>query len=1607
MKDRLRRVIAFVLAVLIILPFLSKPAVFAKDDDSMLHKASDQVFKNDLRKEKNKHVITNYNDDTIVRVIVSTDSLPKIKSGTDNDYSNLKEAISAIAPDAEFKQDFDYLVSGFSLDIPFKFVKAISGLKGVRKVSIAREFYPTMTDALAMTQAKEFWQSQNYKGEGMVISIIDTGIDVDHKDMRLTDPSRAKIKNVKASSETTFNMKVPFGYNYADGNDIVKDDNQNSMHGIHVAGIAAANATDEDLASGNGIRGVAPEAQLLAMKVFSNNTDMSDAAYEDGIVKAIEDSVAMGADIINMSLGTDNGFNNPDDPEQVAIKNAVEAGVIVVVSAGNAAMSTTKDEQSRIITNDLNLKDNAAIGSPSTSLYALSVASMNNKTNTGYIGNTDGGVEFLYEEALHHDKLEENKTYPLVYVNLGKEENYSEGGNPIDLSGKIALIKRGDISFQEKIKRAADHNAAGVIVANDVEGRFGMAGIENETIPAVVVSKEVGESLESKTSVKFKIRKDYTGSWEVSPFTSYGPTPELDFKPDIMAPGGNINSTLNDNKYGKMSGTSMAAPHVAGAMALLVGNLRKENFSGDIIDFAKKSIVNTAQPLKDIANGTDLYVSPRRQGAGAIFIENALKNRVIITTDENTTTKALKEISGVVSFNLNLENIGSEDVTYNIDLSQVLTEKTDPNSKQVSSATLAGASVSVDKKTVTVPARGKAQVLVTLDVTNAETQQFAEGFIQFKSETAPTLGFSYMGFVGDWGKEPILDKPKSDSESKYGVLGLTSGSNYLGSEYNMWTMSESINPDKVGFSPNGDDNIDSVNLVLGLLRSAQSIKMDIVKEANENSPSLIHINTTNRVLKPSYRFKNPVNYFNGFWDGKIFNPTKGDYEVIEEGQYYVKVTAAVESNFTKEQVTYLPLKVDLTKPEVEILSHKWDGEEYVVKFKVKDHGVGLAADGVGAYVDNGDKENLYDDFTPGEYEYRIARDKIDDGKTHTVTIGAIDDVFNVRTKTIVINDVGVSFYNVTDKIINKSNRYLDSNLSDYTILGYAGSDVATIEIAGVSTGVEDNTFELKVPLKDGVNQLTFTAKNASGEVVSQGPLMLEKDITPPVLNITKPDISQLVFVNDFMLDLEGTATDESGKPVTVWLGFSSKVEAGTDGSFSGSGKIDWSRVMRVRAIDAAGNETIKEIRVVVDKDDVEFNLYTTGLSSLEFVSDKSKLVKNGKLMIKGNVTKPIKELNIGGVSVPVNKDLTFNYEYPLSEVNNHFTIKAIGLDDSVILTKGYTVYYDKTAPSLSFSPEVDEDDVIYTNKNPYEVSGIAGDNGQGYRLFVNGNEVASFDSTASQGETSNSKEFKINVDSSTGNALLIEMIDSFSNTTVKRYTFNFDDKAPVINVGNIVDKSLEIGSKLEISAVDDKDASPLLEMSLNGEEYKGEAITEPGTYRLIVKTRDRAGNESEETIDFTVAEKYTVKTEILNVTVGDFIDIAKAVNILDSKSKLLAPISVVPKTKLPKEEGTHKVEAEVTFPDGSRESVIITIVINAKKIVAPVKPEDSKPIKNNRPSKIRVDEEVGSSAVKKTTDKRLKTPKTGEIGIKPIYSVMIIIVGGICISALKRKRYDN
>lgn len=193
--------------------------------------------------------------------------------------SGIKDEVQKITNQA-IDKSYGYVVNGFATKAKVGDIKKLREIKGVKSVTLAKVYFAADTSANNMANVSTVWSNYQYKGEGTVVSIIDTGIDPNHKDLRLSDESKVKLtaKDIDGFTENSgygryFTSKVPFGHNYSDNNDIITDDDPKEQHGMHVAGIVAANGTGKNSASS--VVGVAPEAQLLAMKAFSNSDSSS------------------------------------------------------------------------------------------------------------------------------------------------------------------------------------------------------------------------------------------------------------------------------------------------------------------------------------------------------------------------------------------------------------------------------------------------------------------------------------------------------------------------------------------------------------------------------------------------------------------------------------------------------------------------------------------------------------------------------------------------------------------------------------------------------------------------------------------------------------------------------------------------------------------------------------------------------------------------------------------------------------------------------------------------------------------------------------------------------------------------------------------------------------------------------------------------------------------------------------------------------------------------------------------------------------------------------------------------------------------------------------
>jgi lactocepin len=556
---------------------------------------------------------------------------------------SVKSAIAKKAIPVTYKESFTTVINGFSGEVKFGDIEDIKQLVEVKSVHIAHEYTrpnvdkgakPDMLYSKDMVNAKETWQDYGIKGEGTVVAVIDTGIDPSHKDMVLSPETKVDLTSSKVEStkETKglkgkyFTEKVSYGYNYADHDSEIRHlGAEASMHGMHVAGTVGANG---DEANG-GIKGVAPETQLLAMKVFGNDPGMP-STFSDIYIKAIDDAIALGAD--DISLGSTASFVHADDPEQRAIVNAMNNGILCSISAGNSAFA-------------------------------------------------GDGARNPYKDSPNPIAVFDKEKKDVVYVGDGQASNY-EGK---DVKGKVVFVVRtGDFNYSMIQAEAEKQGAAGVIVRGKVDhGDCVSMALNNPTIPLVTLNIADGNDLEAKAKAGKTIAVTFDGkavstdnavAGQMSDFTSWGVTPSLDFKPEITAPGGKIYSTLNVNVYGVMSRTPMAAPHVAGGTALVMQLIANDvKVTGATrVKRAKNILMNTSRPQLDQGKynaqlKTGNLYSPRREGAGLMDLRAAMKKPGVITETKSGEGKvSLKEIGEKFTFTLDLKNYSIEKVTYKL-----------------------------------------------------------------------------------------------------------------------------------------------------------------------------------------------------------------------------------------------------------------------------------------------------------------------------------------------------------------------------------------------------------------------------------------------------------------------------------------------------------------------------------------------------------------------------------------------------------------------------------------------------------------------------------------------------------------------------------------------------------------------------------------------------------------------------------------------------------------------------------------------------------------------------------------------------------------------------
>ncbi|PGS48707.1 immunoglobulin-like domain-containing protein [Bacillus sp. AFS041924] len=1094
-----------------------------------------------------------------------------IKTTKNQIMSELSNSKTKSSNKLEFKHEFENIFKGFSIDnIKFEDIDYIKSLPDVKAVTLQQTFTPAVNQQHDLTGIKNLWNGSSlgkpigYKGEGMVIAVVDTGVDYTHEAFpNPKDMSKARIKKGKFKRpDGTTSLKVVDGYNWADQNDdiiprVEDPNNATSSHGVHVAGIAAG--------SGPFIQGVAPEAQIIAEKVFS---DHQAGALTEDIIKGIDHASALGADVINMSLGSSSSFDtrDPNDPLGIAIRNATDEGHVVVVAAGNAsnAYSDRSGGLGETIkigqTPDLN-----KIGNPGVYPDSFTVAAANNivskhtyKFHTEELDNDISG-EGLDDWNWPADK---NKEYSLV--SLGKDSSGNERvGLPsdykdIDVTGKVVLIKRGTISFAEKVANAKQKGATGVIVYNSSSSQPAPDPQGFGTIPFSFISYEDGKALDdilscgdggpvigplntcgggpvigpldatSQKSIKFKINDEKVSSafaesnpGQPTDFTSWGTTSDLLLKPEVMAPGHAIVSSVRTadtnkhNAYESEDGTSMAAPYVAGAVADVMQALIDKGFKPGTRAFAglsKNLIMNTSIPAKrDYVNGNNSidrsdYMTeyqPRRQGAGMIRPDLAVKTPVVVTGSTGTGSISLKEIGKDTTFTLTASNLSDKAVTYKLNgtvMTDVLKDELKTNSDNIRSRYLDDAKLLFDLKEITIPANSTKRVTVTLSLTDATVKNtFVEGYIYLTPTDSnnPTLNVPYNGFYGKWDEPKIIDTVDTTdvwTQSGFGTqLAVQTGPFYFGYEQlfgKPTTPAQIALGDKFyAFGP----QFYPVP-ALALLRSARNIKIDVVDKEH---------NLVTHLADEEWNVKNDP-YSGGLpsqvsqnWVWYAYNQGLP----VPDGQYYFAVTATADAPNAKPQPTvYIPMYKDTTAPTINLLRSAGYDEKthpevtntdsYTVRWTMDDGDAGGVDGSIYLAVNGSEPFTTYKSDVKqnadGKYELKVPG--LNEG-LNIITIAPIDKVGNYgESHTVIVNKtsnhVWIDMYSATlgDKVPSMywtANVKPGDNFSlNFKAVGRTGA-VKKIQAILLKDYYDNNTI-VGDPIDLDLNQV-MTEKPAYGE----------------------------------------------------------------------------------------------------------------------------------------------------------------------------------------------------------------------------------------------------------------------------------------------------------------------------------------------------------------------------------------------------------------------------------------------------------------------------------------------------------------------------------------------
>ncbi|MDD4292109.1 MAG: leucine-rich repeat protein [Clostridia bacterium] len=954
------------------------------DDISSIFTGDDNALADEINAER---ALTTLSDDTEVDVIIEIDGESLIDKFLEQTYYKelidysvsqdwcvqklllndkldaIKSKLIAEGVEIKFSHTYTTLICGMSASMRYGDVKSIEGFEGIKSVAVSEEYEEASSDVdvfSLMQNSGIFENNTEYTGDGMVVAVLDTGLDYSHTAFSSQIVNGAFSSNSINDIIATYSLggrymtsKIVYTYDFADQDDDVYPTN---THGTHVAGIISG--YDEV------ISGVVPNAQLAIMKIFA---DGSSGASTANIIAGLEECAILGVDVVNMSLGTPAGFSTERSDSMLFVNECYDRlerlGTIIIASVGNEANSSYNCKTGSNLTSnpEINL-----LGSPSTYSATMGVASIdttgipyllvNGVNKIKFNESVDASSEF---RSFISDMLngESSKNFEYVYVNgYGVESDYEN----LDVSGKIAVVIRGSGSFEDKQSIAFEKGAIGCIVVNNSITAVNMS-IAELKIPTVLVSMEDGKAFANQPNGTLGVSTEFIAAPSMSIFSSWGPNSDLTIKPEITGFGGEIySSVIGGHDY--MSGTSMAAPNISG-VAVAVKQYAKQRLpyytDKQLQALVYQLIMSTAQIAYDL-NGNPYFV--RNQGAGIASIENAVSTDAYLSVVGSNKAKIElgddKEKDGIYTLSFRLVNMSDKTLEYQIG-SLTFTESVNPDNITVSHIAhmLSGGNVNIsvsggeyDKNTdtLTVSEHGVASIRMQIVLSDEEKEyldssfdngQYIEGFAVLTSlNDGIDLSIPWLAFYGDWNAVPAFDATIYDEalsqivnsrlEGAYGGRTVILGSYMF--ELAEGVQEPTASKDKIAIGYDSKSISGISNIVTGLLRNLAYMGYSVVDTTTEEE--LFYGYGVNVMKSFYYSGQGSIVYLS---HGITFYTR--DYDLKNNQRIELTIEGLVDYYGAEYQYLTYPITIDFEAPTLIEAEYKEEDGRSIINMNIFDN----------------------------------------------------------------------------------------------------------------------------------------------------------------------------------------------------------------------------------------------------------------------------------------------------------------------------------------------------------------------------------------------------------------------------------------------------------------------------------------------------------------------------------------------------------------------------------------------------------------------------------------------------------------------------------------------